>query len=132
METYICDICGNTNREKTPCTKCNWVDYGNWQNNSKNVINKRYDTNGFGWICPVCENYNKGGIPEYDICALCGWEDDPLQRGDYNYSGGANWMSVNHAKANWKVYGKIQTEDEKKERIEFYKKHIAPDGTWIP
>lgn len=46
--------------------------------------------------CPVCESY----IFEfdYDICPVCDWENDPLQRGDYDYAGGANKKSVNEAR----------------------------------
>jgi len=34
----------------------------------------------------------------FDICDICGWEDDNIQRDDPDYWGGANTMSLNQAK----------------------------------
>ena len=31
----------------------------------------------------------------YEICAICGWEDDPVQFDDPDYRGGANGPSLN-------------------------------------
>ena len=47
--------------------------------------------------CPVCGSKvfeEKGG---YEICPVCGWEDDPVQRRDPGFAGGANKMSLNEA-----------------------------------
>ena len=43
----------------------------------------------FDWICPVCGTKCQGELPDFDICENCGWEDDPLQRDDPDYDGGA-------------------------------------------
>jgi hypothetical protein len=131
METYQCEVCGNTNYSDTPCIRCNWKYYSEWKDKYNDGKNSDPSLKGYGWICQVCDNYNIGDYNEFDVCPLCGWEDDNIQRDDHDYDGGANWMSLNHAKANWKAYGTIETEEEKIERKEFYKKHIAPDGTWI-
>jgi hypothetical protein len=34
----------------------------------------------------------------FDICAVCGWEDDPIQNDDPDYDGGANHISLVAAK----------------------------------
>ena len=31
----------------------------------------------------------------YEICRVCGWEDDGIQGDDLNYAGGANKLSLN-------------------------------------
>lgn len=45
--------------------------------------------------CPCCET---SLVTEYDICPVCGWENDPIQLAQPDYSGGANKMSLNEAK----------------------------------
>jgi hypothetical protein len=37
----------------------------------------------------------------FEICPLCGWQDDALQNGDPNYSGGANELSLNDYREKW-------------------------------
>ena len=57
------------------------------------------------YACPVCGAAcfdEKGG---YEICPVCGWEDDPLQRREPDFKGGANEMSLNEAKEAWKKKG---------------------------
>ncbi len=44
----------------------------------------------------------------FDICPVCYWEDDKVQNEDPNYEGGANEVSLNQAKKNYKKYGAIQ------------------------
>lgn len=53
--------------------------------------------------CPCCgfrtlESETRGS---YDICAVCGWEDDGVQLDDPDYRGGANAESLNEARAAW-------------------------------
>ncbi len=48
--------------------------------------------------CPVCNKYDFSESGSYEICPVCGWEDDPVQEDDPAYSGGANLMSLNEAK----------------------------------
>ena len=45
--------------------------------------------------CPVC---GKAHVAEYDICDVCGWENDPVQLFEPNLPGGANEMSLQQAK----------------------------------
>ena len=52
--------------------------------------------------CPCC---GEGLVEEehlYDVCEICGWEDDPVQFDDPDYRGGANTMSLNEARAAFK------------------------------
>lgn len=72
------------------------------------------DINGFAsavkmnrkWKCPCC-GYNTlteepGG---YDICKVCFWEDDPVQRRDITMEGGANTVSLQQARINYEEFG---------------------------
>ena len=46
--------------------------------------------------CPCCGFFTLGekAPGTYDICRLCGWEDDPVQFDNPLYRGGANHESV--------------------------------------
>nr|DAM53577.1 MAG TPA: cysteine-rich protein [Caudoviricetes sp.] len=57
--------------------------------------------------CPVCEKYEFKSEDDFDICPVCGWENDGLQYDDPDYDGGANEMSLNQAKEVWKSGKKI-------------------------
>ena len=52
------------------------------------------------YICPCCGHKT---LPEqaggtYEICPVCGWEDDPVQLRDPDFEGGANKLSLNRAR----------------------------------
>lgn len=53
------------------------------------------------YLCPVCgcRSFKEKG--KYEICTICGWEDDPIQIKDPDYIGGANRMSLNEARIKW-------------------------------
>ena len=51
--------------------------------------------------CPVCNSYDFEEDNDFDICEICGWENDGVQLDDPNYRGGANRKSLNEAKAAW-------------------------------
>lgn len=53
--------------------------------------------------CPVCGSHTIGDPGTYEICDVCGWEDDPVQSADAGYAGGANVESLNDAKARWQL-----------------------------
>ncbi len=62
--------------------------------------------------CPCChEKTLTDGPGNYDICPNCGWEDDPIQRDDPDYTGGANEMSLNEAREIFKLEKGNQTEN---------------------
>ena len=52
-------------------------------------------------LCPVCGKYEFEEEDWYEVCPICGWEDDSLQRDDPDYSGEANDMSLNEYRAAW-------------------------------
>lgn len=47
------------------------------------------------YLCPVCGEYYFGERNAFEICPVCGWEDDPVQREDPDFEGGANELSLN-------------------------------------
>lgn len=44
--------------------------------------------------CPCCKDYVFEEYGKYEICPVCGWEDDPVQRKDPEFAGGANELSL--------------------------------------
>ena len=59
--------------------------------------------------CPCCGYLTIGEEPPgtFEICPVCFWEDDNVQFEDPNYEGGANSVSLNHARENFKVFGSV-------------------------
>ena len=53
-------------------------------------------------MCPVCGQYEFEFHGSFDICEVCGWEDDNVQENDPDYAGGANIISLNQAKKAYK------------------------------
>ena len=62
--------------------------------------------------CPVCGKHEFIEIGSFEICPVCGWEDDNLQGDDHNYAGGANDLSVNEARIEFFLLSKDSTQDE--------------------
>lgn len=54
--------------------------------------------------CPCC---GKAYVGLFDICDVCGWENDDLQLENPDFSGGANKMSLNEAKKVFEQGGKV-------------------------
>lgn len=48
--------------------------------------------------CPVCGKYEFAQDNDFDVCDVCGWENDGVQLDDPDYEGGANEMSLNEAR----------------------------------
>lgn len=61
--------------------------------------------------CPCCNflTFDEPLDGTYEICPVCGWEDDKLQLENPDYEGGANEVSLNQAKQNFKMIGAINT-----------------------
>ena len=56
-------------------------------------------SNIFVFKCPVCGQYTfQSGPGSYEICPVCGWEDDKAQYKDPNLKGGANRFSLKEYK----------------------------------
>lgn len=52
-------------------------------------------------ICPVCGKFIFDGVDNYEVCTICGWEDDGLQFTYPDYAGGANVDSLNEYRRKW-------------------------------
>lgn len=57
--------------------------------------------------CPCCGKETIENPGEYEICPVCGWEDDPSQSDDPELSGGANKDCLKTARAEYNA-GKSQ------------------------
>lgn len=53
--------------------------------------------------CPRCGQPTLYELGVYELCSVCGWEDDPVQSADPKYEGGANASSLREAQAHWKA-----------------------------
>ena len=63
------------------------------------------------YTCPCCEFKTLDSAQGlFDICPVCYWEDDNIQRSDPDYKGGANSISLNEARQNYKKTGAISSE----------------------
>jgi hypothetical protein len=51
--------------------------------------------------CPVCGQYEFERKNDFDVCEVCGWENDGVQMGEPDYRGGANELSLNQFRAEW-------------------------------
>jgi hypothetical protein len=62
------------------------------------------------YICPCCglTTLTQKGPGTFEICPVCYWEDDNVQYEDPDYSGGANNVSLNQARINYKKFGAIE------------------------
>ena len=58
--------------------------------------------------CSCCGNKTIIDKGHYDICDVCGWQDDPIQNDNEYYEGGANEMSLKQAKKAYKEGKKIK------------------------
>lgn len=52
-------------------------------------------------ICPACGHASLDQAGNWEVCPVCGWEDDPAQSDDPDYAGGANGISLTEARQNY-------------------------------
>lgn len=67
--------------------------------------------------CPCC-NYltrSQKDFGTFEICSVCGWEDDDVQVKKPDSSAGANKVSLNQARENYKKFG--ASTQERSERV---------------
>ena len=58
------------------------------------------------FTCPCCGYRTLNEFPgSYEICAVCFWEDDPIQLLDPGFAGGANRPSLIECQANYARFG---------------------------
>lgn len=77
------------------------------------------ERNNYGkYKCPCCDHYTLDDKPDntFQICPVCYWEDDGVQLNDPSYEGGANVMSLNQARVNFKEFGVIDLQFKEKVR----------------
>lgn len=48
--------------------------------------------------CACCGEYSLPPDSEFEICPICGWQDDDIQNEDPQLEGGANDMSLEQAR----------------------------------
>lgn len=62
--------------------------------------------------CPCCGFLTLFGPTRgtFDICQVCGWEDDAVQFDNPDFPGGANYPSLNEARANYIKFGAAKKE----------------------
>lgn len=60
--------------------------------------------------CPCCEFYTLENEANntFQLCPVCYWEDDGVQLREPDCGGGANRVSLNQARKNFKEYGAIE------------------------
>lgn len=75
--------------------------------------------------CPVCGQHDFTEPGSFDICPICGWEDDELQNEDHNYAGGANDLSVNEARIEFFLLNLKETSDDAHRCKEKYEHTIS-------
>src|SRR5947199_236274 len=58
-------------------------------------------------LAPCCGYYTLDEEPPgtFLICPVCFWEDDNVQFSDHDYAGGANRVSLNEARKNFREFG---------------------------
>lgn len=49
--------------------------------------------------CPVCGKFEFPYVGSFDVCEVCGWEDDDFQERHPDEEGGANRLSMNEYRA---------------------------------
>lgn len=54
------------------------------------------------YLCPCCGQKTLEEVDFYNICPVCGWEDDPGQHEHPDDNIGANTMSLNEARVAYK------------------------------
>ena len=82
------------------------------------------------YACPCCGFITLDEVPpgSFSICPVCFWEDDFVQFDEPDYKGGANKVSLNQAKNNFKEYGASSEEFMKEVRVP-YQNEVPYKGT---
>lgn len=61
--------------------------------------------------CPVCGKYEFEKLGDYSTCPVCWWENDRYQYKYPDESCGANGISLNQARKNYKITGKSYSQE---------------------
>jgi len=70
------------------------------------------------YACPCCGylTFDEEPPGSFEICPVCGWEDDEVQFCDSTYESGANSVSLDQARKNYAAVGAIDKESLKSVR----------------
>ena len=68
--------------------------------------------------CPCCDCLTLNGCPPgtFEICSVCYWEDDASQSADPTYEGGANAISLEIARKNYRKIGASEAKHKSRVR----------------
>jgi hypothetical protein len=56
--------------------------------------------------CPCCGFFTlESASGHWEVCEVCFWDDDPVQLAKPGYEGGANTVSLNDARENFRKFG---------------------------
>lgn len=76
-----------------------------------NIHVEQVEGNLPGWLpCPVCGHHTFEIVGDWDICPVCGWNSDPVQEAMHDDPTGANGISLNQARKNYRAFGAITQE----------------------
>jgi hypothetical protein len=64
--------------------------------------------NGVRYQCLCCGYFTLEDLHLYDICPVCFWEDDPVQKVEPSFRGDANHPSLNEARRNFQTLGAVE------------------------
>ncbi len=69
--------------------------------------------------CPCCGYLTRSehDFGSFDICPICGWEDDNIQAADPSYAGGANVLSLTESRWNYATIGAADPEFRPERRV---------------
>lgn len=59
------------------------------------------------FVCPCCGHKTLREESVYEICSVCWWEDDPLERVEPDKWGCCNGVTLLKAISNWNELGEI-------------------------
>lgn len=76
-------------------------------------------------LCPVCERHTFEWENDFDICPVCGWENDGAQGADPDYWGGANDLSANNSKLYFSLSQDLQKKDALLELEKYHRDFMA-------
>jgi len=62
--------------------------------------------------CPVCKGYDFNEDNDFDVCDICGWENDGMQLDDPDDWGGSNDLTLNSARLEYMLLTNLLTSHE--------------------
>ena len=84
-----------------------WGKKEEWFYEAIGALAGQMTSDGIRYPCPCCSHLTLDEAPggSHAICGVCCWEDDGVQLRDPDYRGGANGMSLNEARKNFRQFG---------------------------